>query len=82
VLREELFTVQGVMFKNEDVSPQMIKFAKAINRESILEVIGVVKRSPTEIKSCTQSLVEIDIKEIWNVHKSAPRLPFNIEDAS
>lgn len=70
------------MFKTEEVSPHMIKFARAINRESLLEVVGVVQKSPVKIQSCTQQDVEIHILEIWNVHKSAPRLPFNIEDAS
>lgn len=55
VLREELYTVQSLMFKSETVSPQMIKFAKAINNESIIEVRGLVKAPDVAegIKSCT-----------------------------
>jgi aspartyl-tRNA synthetase len=82
ILREELFTAQGMMFQGETISSQMIKFARQINRESIIEVIGTVAKSPSLIQSCTQQTVEIQISQIFNVHKSAPRLPFNIEDAS
>ena len=79
-----MYTAQAVMFKSDIISPQMIKFAKGINKESIIEVRGVVKTPDIEggIKSCTQSEIEVDIKEIFIVHKSLPRLPFNIEDAS
>lgn len=70
------------MFKTEEISTQMIKFARSINRESVLEIVGIVQKSPVPIQSCTQQDIEVHILEIWNVHKSAPRLPFNIEDAS
>lgn len=84
VMREELYTVQGTLFKSEFVSPQMIKFVKSVNKESIIEVKGIVKAPEVEggIKSCTQSEIEIDVREFYVVHKSEPRLPFNIEDAS
>lgn len=75
-----MFTAQSVLFKSDLISPQMVRFATAINRESILEVVGIVKKA--SVKSCTQNDVEIDILEIYNVHKSAARIPFNIEDGS
>lgn len=55
VVREELYTVQSLMFKSETISPQMIKFAKAMTNESIIEVKGKVKAPAVEegIKSCT-----------------------------
>jgi len=55
VFREELYTVQGCMFKSETISPQMIKFGKALNKESILEVTGLIKAPEVAegIKSCT-----------------------------
>ena len=82
ILRQEIFTVQSLMFKGETISKKMVTYAKKINKESIVEIIGTIKKSPELIKSCTQQQVELHIEEIWNLHSATPRLPFNLEDAS
>ena len=80
VLRESFNTVQAIMSINPDVSQGMIKYAKSIPKESLLEVVGVVKKPGTDITGCTQK-VELDLKEIWTASKCIPVLPFQLEDA-
>ena len=81
VLRDDIFTAQAIMFKSETISSQMVKFASHIPKESVIEIVGIVKKTPTPVKGCTVTEVEIEITEIWNTHKAVPRLPFNLEDA-
>ena len=76
ILREEMFTVQCMFAKGEQVSKQMIKFVKSIPNESIVEIVGTVQAAPKPIDSCTQTEIEIFPTEIWISHKSAPELPF------
>lgn len=44
-------------------------------------VTGVVQVPENPVKKCTQQ-VEILVQQIWNQHKSLPRLPMNLDDAS
>ncbi|KAJ8307537.1 hypothetical protein KUTeg_015621 [Tegillarca granosa] len=67
VLRQQKWTVQAVLFVNEKISKQMIKFTAGIAKESIVDVEGVVKT--------------VDQK-VWVVSSAEPRLPLLIEDAS
>ncbi|EPS57914.1 hypothetical protein M569_16902, partial [Genlisea aurea] len=82
VVRERGFTVQCVLNAADDgVSPQMVKFAAAISRESIVDVEGVVSVPENPIKGTTQQ-VEIQVNKIHSVNKAVPVLPINIEDAA
>lgn len=81
VLRQEMFTVQGIVWKGETVSKKMVNFTKSINKESIIEIVGKAVKAPVAIESCTQSTIEIQISEVWNVHSAEPKLPFQLEDA-
>lgn len=82
VIREDGFTVQCVLTVQPGlVSPQMVKFAAGLNRESIIEVSGVVSLPNAPIKGTTQQ-VEVQVRKIYCISKATPTLPVNIEDAS
>ena len=54
----------------------------SIEKESIVDVKGVVKRAYVEVASCSQKDVELHVTQLWVVSRSEPRLPLLIEDAS
>lgn len=82
VLRQQSYTVQGLIAVNERISKQMIKFVSNITKESIVDVEAVVKRVPSKIESCTQKDVEIHIEKAFVISAAKPQLPLQIEDAS
>jgi aspartyl-tRNA synthetase len=59
----------------------MIDFANKIPKESIIDIKATVTVPEKPAQDCSQT-VELVIKEIWVVNKSAPVLPFQLEDAS
>lgn len=59
----------------------MVKFASDITRESIIDVEGWLRKSPTKIESCTQNDVELHVTQIFVISASEARLPLLIEDA-
>jgi len=59
----------------------MVDFASRVPKESIIEVKAKVHVPEKPIESCT-SKVELAIQEFWIINKSAPMLPFQIDDAS
>jgi hypothetical protein len=59
----------------------MVEYARRIPKESLVVVKGVVHVPENPIEKCTIQ-VELLIKEIWNQHKSLPRLPMNLDDAA
>ena len=71
-----------MLFEGETVSKGMVKYSAKIPKESIIEVVAAVTAPDQPVAGTTQSAVELQIKEIWTVNKSAPILPFQIEDAS
>ncbi|CAK8569949.1 unnamed protein product [Lathyrus sativus] len=82
VIRENGFTVQCLVQAQPDaVSPQMVKFAAALSRESIVDVEGVVSIPAAPIKGATQQ-VEIQVSKLYCVSKAIPTLPINLEDAA
>lgn len=82
VLRQKQFTIQCLLSASETISKQMVKFAASINKESIVDIEGLIKTAPTKIESCTQKHVEVHVKKIYIVSSSEPVLPLQIEDAS
>ncbi|XP_065839423.1 aspartate--tRNA ligase, cytoplasmic-like [Oscarella lobularis] len=80
-LRQQQHSVQGLLFVNETISKQMVKFAASLNREAIVDVEGVVKRVDEKITSVSQQDVEIHIDKIFVVSESVPRLPLQLDDA-
>lgn len=82
VLRQREFTLQCLLSVNETVSKQMVKFTASISKESIIDVEGLIKVSPTKIESCSQQDVECVVQKIFVVSNSESSLPLQIEDAS
>ena len=81
-LRATTFTVQAILTKSDSATKDMLQFAGAIPRESIVDVEGVVTTVKDTIKSATQGDVEINISSIFVVSRSAPELPFAVSEAS
>ncbi|KAL5699733.1 aspartate--tRNA ligase [Ranunculus cassubicifolius] len=82
VVRKKGFTVQCVVTVTPDaVSKQMVKFASSLNRESFVDVHGIVSVPNEPIKGATQQ-VEILVKKIYCVNKAVSNLPINVEDAA
>ncbi|XVE94224.1 hypothetical protein REPUB_Repub01dG0263300 [Reevesia pubescens] len=82
VVREKGFTVQCLAtIQVEGVSRQMVRFVAGLNRESIVDVIGVVSVPGNPIKGTTQQ-VEIHVRKVYCVNKAMPNLPINVEDAA
>jgi aspartyl/asparaginyl-tRNA synthetase len=83
VIREAFNTLQCCLFVAENVvSEQMIKFVGQIPFESLVDVVGVVKKTAKPVESCTQQLIELDIRSIHLVVPSVNVLPFQMEDAN
>lgn len=59
----------------------MAEYARRIPKESIVEVKATVVVPEKEVQGTSQK-VELMITEIFTVNKSAPILPFQLEDAS
>ena len=74
VLRSGVFnTVQACHFKdkeNPEESKKMIKYAGSLALESIVDIMGVVVAA--DVKSCSVSNVELQIKRIYAVSNSEP----------
>ena len=82
VLRQRQYTIQCLLAASESISKQMVKFAASINKESIIDIEGLIKIAPAKIESCTQQNVEVHVTKIYVVSNSEPVLPFQLEDAS
>jgi len=80
-IRQRCHTIQALVVTSENVSKQMVKFVAGISRESIIDVEGVLKKTPTKVESCTQSDVELHVTKIFVISASEPRLPILLEDA-
>ena len=81
ILRERFATVQAILqVKEGEVSPGMIKYTASIPKESIIEIKANVVAPAQPIEGCSQK-IELNVTEIWTVNKSAPILPFQIDDA-
>jgi len=62
--------------ENYKISKGMIKYATKIPKESIVEIIAkIVPVAEGTTLKCSQQ-VEMHVKEIWTVNKSALVLPF------
>jgi len=82
VVRQQTATVQVVFFVDDKtVSKPMVKYVSKLTSEAIIDVQGVVTKPDTEIAGCTQK-VEIKPTKVYTVSKSAPVLPFQLDDAA
>eukprot|EP00697_Spironema_sp_BW2_P013735 gnl/Spiro4/3980_TR1980_c0_g6_i1.p1 gnl/Spiro4/3980_TR1980_c0_g6~~gnl/Spiro4/3980_TR1980_c0_g6_i1.p1 ORF type:complete len:574 (-),score=144.72 gnl/Spiro4/3980_TR1980_c0_g6_i1:73-1758(-) len=82
VLREALWSVQcTVSVSVPGVSADMIKFISSQNRESVVDVVGVVRLTSQPVESVTQQNVELEVHSFYLVTAAQPS-PFSVEDAS
>ncbi|XP_027200696.2 aspartyl-tRNA synthetase [Dermatophagoides pteronyssinus] len=82
IIRQQQSTLQCLLSVNEHSSKQMVKFVGSITKESIIDVYGLIKISPTKIESCSQQMVECSVQKIFVVSAAEPMLPLLIDDAS
>jgi len=84
ILRQQgQFTVQGCFFKDQQAPQQskaMLTFLQTLNEESIIDVRGLLQSA--NVKSCSQSTVELKLLEVVLISASEPKLPFEIDDAA
>uniref|UniRef100_A0A915E5M4 Aspartate--tRNA ligase, cytoplasmic n=1 Tax=Ditylenchus dipsaci TaxID=166011 RepID=A0A915E5M4_9BILA len=81
-VRQQIYSIQGILSVNAETSKQFVKFVAGITKESIVDILGEVRSVEKEIVSCTQSDVELHIRQLFVVSAAEPRLPLQIEDAS
>ncbi|KAK1165759.1 aspartate--tRNA ligase, cytoplasmic [Acipenser oxyrinchus oxyrinchus] len=81
VLRQQQFNIQALVAVGDRASKQMVKFAANINKESIVDVEGVVRKVDQKIESCSQQDVELHVERIFVISLAEPRLPLQLEDA-
>jgi aspartyl-tRNA synthetase len=72
--------MQCILAADETISKGMVNFASKVPKESIVELKGVVSVPQVPVETCSQK-VELQVKEFWIINKSAPMLPFQLEDA-
>ncbi|KAL0625797.1 Aspartate--tRNA ligase, cytoplasmic [Plecturocebus cupreus] len=53
----------------------------SINKESIVDVEGVVRKVNQKIGSCTQQDVELHVQKVYVISLAEPRLPLQLDDA-
>ena len=83
VLRSGFCTMQGIVSSdNEAVSKLMVKFAGSLNRESVVQVEGVLRLAEIKSEMITQRGIELDIDRIYAVHPAQRISPFAVEDAA
>uniref|UniRef100_A0A8C0H829 Aspartate--tRNA ligase, cytoplasmic n=1 Tax=Chelonoidis abingdonii TaxID=106734 RepID=A0A8C0H829_CHEAB len=81
VLRQQQFNVQALVAVGDHASKQMVKFAANINKESIVDVEGIVRKVHQKIGGCTQQDVELHVQRIYVISLAEPRLPLQLDDA-
>lgn len=81
VLRQNIETLQAVAFKSEETPKDMLKFMGGVPNESIVDVYGLLKTVPKEVKKCSIKKFELQIKKFYVVDRSESVLPFQMEDA-
>lgn len=84
VLRQSsLHTIQACKFKDAEDGGEsataVAKFFKSLPLESLVDLRGVIAEA--NVSSCTQSNVELQIKQVFCVSQAVPQLPFLIADA-
>ncbi|CAH0773191.1 unnamed protein product [Bemisia tabaci] len=82
VIRQQHATVQCLAAVNENNSRQLIKFTSGVNKESIVDIEGLVQKVNQPIESCSQKLVELHVSQFWVISSAKSQLPLLIEDAA
>lgn len=80
MMRQNLSSVQCVMFQSASISKSMIKFTESIPLESIVDIRAIITKANTPIQSATLCNIELQMLEV-HVISRAQELPFSPEDA-
>lgn len=80
-LRQNFNTVQAVAFKSNETPKPMITFMGKVQKESVVDVYGKVKKLEKPVESCTIKNVEISVTRFFVISRSNNVLPFQMEDA-
>ncbi|KAL0479813.1 aspartyl-tRNA synthetase [Acrasis kona] len=80
LLRDGMYTVQALGFAGDELPVEVVKFASRLSKETVIDLTGKVKIAEEEVKSATQSDIEINIHKIYCVSLSATP-PISVEDA-
>ncbi|KAJ0262948.1 Aspartate--tRNA ligase 2 [Hirschfeldia incana] len=83
IVRQSGPTVQCVVTESKEngVSAGMVKFAKQLSLESVVDVIGYLVLPKEPVTGATQQ-VEIQVRKVYCVSKALQKLPLNVEDAA
>lgn len=81
LIRQQIHTVQGVVWQGSSVPKAMVKYTSGISLESIIDVLAEINIAPSPIQSATLKNIELSISEIHVVSR-AQDLPFLVDDAS
>jgi lysyl-tRNA synthetase class II len=80
-------TVQALKFKDKsgddgavEESKMLIKYIGSRSLESVVEIRGTLRSA--EVRSCTQTNVEVEVDSLYTVSSAEPVLPFLVEDAA
>ncbi|CAE7914069.1 DARS1, partial [Symbiodinium sp. KB8] len=82
LLRQAVFTIQGVLFQSETVDKKMIKYAGSIPSESVVDVEGTLVAVDKPVESANIQDMELSVDKIYVVSRANIVLPFSVEDAS
>lgn len=78
VLRQKVDTLQCVGFGDRDLA----RYVASVPKESCVEVVGTVKKTPQPISSCSIIDRELEITRFFAVTRAQAQLPLQVEDAS
>ncbi|AMD22607.1 HHL163Wp [Eremothecium sinecaudum] len=83
-MRQQSALIQALLKVNKDgsVSKQMVKWAGAVNLESIVVVHGIVRKVAEPIKSATVQNLEIQVTKLFTISETPQQLPILLEDAT
>lgn len=84
VLRQQYATIQCVaaVSTEDSISKGMVEYIRKVPKESIVEIVAEVTCPEKPVEKCSQKDVELKINSFHIINKSAPMLPFQIDDAS
>eukprot|EP01112_Ceratiomyxa_fruticulosa_P017002 TRINITY_DN5220_c0_g1_i1.p1 TRINITY_DN5220_c0_g1~~TRINITY_DN5220_c0_g1_i1.p1 ORF type:complete len:601 (-),score=142.43 TRINITY_DN5220_c0_g1_i1:28-1674(-) len=81
LLRQSTESIQAVLSKNERVNKPALKFASSLSKETLLEVEGIIRVTPSPVEATTQTDVEIEVTKLFVASKVLLPLPLQLEDA-
>jgi aspartyl-tRNA synthetase len=81
VLRQQMETIQAIIFQGASVPKGMIKYAATLNPESVIDVLAEITVPGVQIQKTSIKNIELTVLEIHAISR-AIELPFLVEDAS